>query len=141
MPTGTFDSDRHGSSGETCDELATVQKPIGHCNAMSFGDSIGAVKNWICAGPIVYQVTEKVSVIQTESQIIKRRQLGNTPTTVRHGCCRLRLKIRYDGAEIGLGLAGRFRWHIRSLDQKNFARGFTNRAAANRLGTLQSQSS
>ena len=35
------------------------------------------------------------------------------PTTVRHGSCRVRLKIRYDGAEIGEGPAGRFRLRMR----------------------------
>jgi len=60
---------------------------------------------------------------------------GDTTTTVRHGSCRLRLKIRYDWAEIGLGQRDAFAGKRDALDQKNFARGFTNRAAANRLGS------
>ena len=61
---------------------------------------------------------------------------GDTHTTVRLSNCRLRLNIRNDEPEIGLGAAGRFCWCIRSLVQKNFARDVTNRAAANRLVTL-----
>ena len=49
---------------------------------------------------------------------------GDTPTTVRHGSCRLRLKLRYDGAEIGEGPAGRFRLHMRRAGSEEFCSGF-----------------
>ena len=50
--------------------------------------------------------------------------LGDTHTTVRHGSCRLRLRLRYDGAEIGEGPAGRFRLHMRRAGSEEFCSGF-----------------